>query len=510
MSNVSREIEVPRGAELISTTDKDGRITYANPEFCEVAGFTLQELVGQHHNIVRHPDMPKAAFADMWKHLKSGEVWRGAVKNRTKSGDYYWVDAFVSPIYEQNNLIGYQSVRVTLDHAFKSRASKLYSQLSGDNSIKLSIARFHNAKLVFITFLYLVSCYLSFSFSPLFTLIPFLASIALFYKQLFRRDKREQELANEYDSISRLVFCRDLDSASEYHLQIERGRVRTVLGRVVDSSKNMLTSAQHLNKSAMETQSNLTSETDELTAISTSMQEMTVTISDIAEHSMTTTERVQIANEHCGEAIKNIEVTRSKVEAMTHEVNESSNTATELVTEAEQVSSIMSEIQGIAEQTNLLALNAAIEAARAGEQGRGFAVVADEVRALSVRTQTATENIKSSISSIQLALHKLAKSMEANGIASRECVEETKTTENKVMLMAKALEDISDIATLTSSSAEEQRLVSQEVSNNINRVNEVAEANLLQVQSVSELADKLEESAHRLSTLPQSFGVDGR
>ena len=75
--------------QLVSTTDLNGIITYANPEFCEVAGYSLEELIGQHHNVVRHPDMPKAAFKDLWEKLKRGDSWRGMVKNRCKNGDYY-------------------------------------------------------------------------------------------------------------------------------------------------------------------------------------------------------------------------------------------------------------------------------------------------------------------------------------------------------------------------------------------------------------------------------------
>ena len=81
---------------LISTTDTKGNITYANAEFCEVAGYTLEELVGQPHSIVRHPEMPSAAFGDLWSHAKGGKPWMGMVKNRCKNGDHYWVKAYVT------------------------------------------------------------------------------------------------------------------------------------------------------------------------------------------------------------------------------------------------------------------------------------------------------------------------------------------------------------------------------------------------------------------------------
>ncbi|BBT94865.1 hypothetical protein WP8W19C03_15590 [Aeromonas veronii] len=94
------EVEFADDIQLVSTTDLKGDITYANPAFCQVAGYRLEEMLGQHHNLVRHPDMPKAAFADLWAHLQAGKPWRGMVKNRCKDGRYYWVDAYVTPIYE--------------------------------------------------------------------------------------------------------------------------------------------------------------------------------------------------------------------------------------------------------------------------------------------------------------------------------------------------------------------------------------------------------------------------
>lgn len=125
-SVINEEVNFSRGEELISTTDKTGVITYANPEFCRIAGYTLEELVGQNHSIVRHPDMPAAAFKDLWQKLKSGLPWRGVVKNRCKDGRYYWVDAFITPIFEAGELIGYQSVRTYLEDDTKQNAIAAY------------------------------------------------------------------------------------------------------------------------------------------------------------------------------------------------------------------------------------------------------------------------------------------------------------------------------------------------------------------------------------------------
>jgi len=96
---------------IVSTTDLQGNITYANPYFIEVSGFTTDELIGAPQNIVRHPDMPVEAFADLWSTVKSGLPWTGIVKNRCKNGDYYWVCANVTPVIEEGKPVGYMSVR---------------------------------------------------------------------------------------------------------------------------------------------------------------------------------------------------------------------------------------------------------------------------------------------------------------------------------------------------------------------------------------------------------------
>ncbi|CAG1000547.1 partial Aerotaxis receptor, partial [Rhodocyclaceae bacterium] len=96
---------------IVSKTDLKGRITYVNKDFLTISGFTEAELLGEPHNIVRHPDMPPEAFQDLWDTLKEGRPWVGYVKNRCKSGDYYWVEAHAAPIWEGNQVVGYMSVR---------------------------------------------------------------------------------------------------------------------------------------------------------------------------------------------------------------------------------------------------------------------------------------------------------------------------------------------------------------------------------------------------------------
>jgi methyl-accepting chemotaxis protein len=106
-----QEYVMPEGMTIVSRTDLKGRITYVNDDFLEASGFTQSELMGQPHNLVRHPDMPEEAFADLWNTLKAGRPWTGIVKNRRKNGDHYWVVANATPVREGSTVVGYMSVR---------------------------------------------------------------------------------------------------------------------------------------------------------------------------------------------------------------------------------------------------------------------------------------------------------------------------------------------------------------------------------------------------------------
>ncbi|TAN48672.1 MAG: PAS domain S-box protein [Methylococcaceae bacterium] len=122
----NNEIQLQEGTSIVSNTDTKGIITYVNRDFIETSGYTSEELLGKNHNIVRHPDMPPAAFADLWETLKKGSPWSGIVKNRAKNGDYYWVKADVTPLREGDQVLGYMSVRSKPTPSQVEEAEKLY------------------------------------------------------------------------------------------------------------------------------------------------------------------------------------------------------------------------------------------------------------------------------------------------------------------------------------------------------------------------------------------------
>ncbi|HTF86496.1 MAG TPA: PAS domain-containing protein, partial [Cellvibrio sp.] len=134
----ANERRFPSHVKLISVTDTQGTILDCNQEFVDVSGFSRDELIGQPHNIVRHPEMPPAAFKIMWEHLKAGKPWMGLVKNRCKNGDYYWVDAYVTPVTQEGKVVGYESVRSCPKAEDVARASKIYPMLLEGKSYAVS------------------------------------------------------------------------------------------------------------------------------------------------------------------------------------------------------------------------------------------------------------------------------------------------------------------------------------------------------------------------------------
>lgn len=499
------EVDFPEHEELVSTTDLEGIITYVNEPFCRVSGYTKDELIHQNHNIIRHPDMPKEAFKDLWEHLQSGQAWRGAVKNRCKDGRHYWVDAFVTPIFENGKLIGYQSVRRKLPKDVKSRAIKLYALSDKGKNLTKNIHFTAKHRIIALLTLTIVAVGMGFYFSPYATFAIPIATLAALYHEIFVREKFYEALKDDYDSISRLVFCNDKSNYAEYHLKMQQGKVRTILGRTQDSSNVLLRQAASLENASTSTHSNLQQEAKEIDNVVTAITEMTATIEEINRNSTETMDQVCSANNTCNEVNTLIDGTQEKVTTLVKEVDMSSKSTEDLSIRLTGITDLMSEIQGIAEQTNLLALNAAIESARAGEHGRGFAVVADEVRALSQRTQNATQNIQGSMDSILNAINQLSNSMDQSQDAAKVCMEFTVNTRNEIASLTNAMQHIENAATHISHATEEQSVVAQEINQNMVAIRDTSQHNLKEVDNVSDLTQDVKGKAEQLASLGLSF-----
>ncbi|MFG0884970.1 methyl-accepting chemotaxis protein [Vibrio sp. CJQ_6] len=512
-SSMQQEVPVGEHDQLVSTTDLNGVITYCNETFCRIAGFQEQELLGQNHNIVRHVDMPKAAFADMWKHLKQGHAWRGIVKNRTKTNGHYWVDAYVTPIYENGKMCGYQSVRVKAQRQWVDIAAKAYQSLraaeQNSHSFSLSMPTSVRYAVLLGALAAPVAAHvasLSDSMQLLASVLPAASLALLFRQELIAMPKQLSQLQSQYDSISRLIYSgNDAFSVADYHLKMSSARIRTVLGRMVDSARPLRDMSAKLNETSAEVVQALKQQNQDICSVMQATDAVEAAADSVSSNTHSAYELIDRAKSQCLETKQSIDQTHHNLEALCDQAERATRTTYALNDQAQHVSQLMEEIGGIADQTNLLALNAAIEAARAGEQGRGFAVVADEVRALSGRTQKATHHIKESIDKMLSTIEAWQSEIMDSQEQTQACGSVAQESATRLHQVEQLLVDMHSIVADMAKSATAQRELTSEVNQHVHSIASMATQNLAATNMVEEYSRDMNARVDEFRQLAKRF-----
>jgi aerotaxis receptor len=510
-----RERSFPAHQRLISTTDLKGQITYCNDHFVEISGFARDELLRAPHNLVRHPDVPPAVFEHMWATLKQGRPWMGIVKNRCKNGDHYWVNAYITPVLENQQVVGYESVRVKPSAEQIRRAETLYARIGAGKSAVPSSDRWMPALLGWLPFIlvsqigFLIGAWHS---SGLGFLLAAILSIPLGLAGRAwqtRGIKRLLLLAEQTTSdplIARMYTdSRGAEARLEMAMLSQEARLKTCLTRLQDTAENLSHQASQADELAHNSSRGLERQRVETEQVATAVNEMAATTLEVASNVARTAIATQEANRLTSEGRGIAAQTLEAIQRLSHSVGETGETVARLAQDSNEIGGVVDVIKGIADQTNLLALNAAIEAARAGEMGRGFAVVADEVRSLAQRTTESTGQIHALIAKLQRTAEEAVLTMDVGRRQADEGVEKVLKADQALAGISDSVANIAEMADQIAAAAEEQSSVADEINRNIITIAQLSDQTSSEAERTAQLSEELTSTAQGQYALVERF-----
>lgn len=513
-----RENDYSSQITIVSTTDLKGAVTHINQDFLDISGFTEEELVGKNHNVIRHPDMPPAAFADLWQHLKQGDAWMGIVNNRCKNGDNYWVDAFVGPIEENGSIVGYQSVRHKPNRDDVERADALYKKINNGKAGKFIFSSIGFGNKIFLGMLATLFVCLGMVsiFNPLSagalvagfvssTVVAFIVARVL-SRPLENAAKATQSIIN--NPVTRLAYTGRTDEVGQLQvaLKMQDARLKTLLGRVDDAAQELVEHAETTANTAEISSMGMTQQRAETEQVVTAVSELKETVCDVAKNISETAQAAREANLESNNIKVVVNNAIGSINNLEKEIEVAAGVIEELERNSDTIGSVLDVISGVAEQTNLLALNAAIEAARAGEHGRGFSVVADEVRTLAGRTAESTQEIQSMIETLQNGAREAVQAMGVANVRADESVKQVGGTAESLATIAESISTIEEMSSQISTVAEQQITVVEEIERSATNMSDSTEHASKAAKETAEASEDITNLARHLQAVVHQCG----
>lgn len=497
-------------SRLVSTTDLKGITSFANDAFCQISGFDRDALIGKNHNVVRHPDMPPIAFADLWARIKKGESWIGVVKNRAINGDPYWVDAYVSPVYEGDKVIGYQSVRVKPEDEVTERAESIYQRINAGKQ-KGPQKRFSAfgrslAVTLLLTLFSLLSVFFIEDRNLLAFLIGTLGFLALAGQNALLQPLKKlfcKSLTIIDNPVSQQVYTGRMDEfgAIELAIKMQEAQLRTFTGRIEEAAQQLSQVAQSAEQHTDQSCHAITEQEGELNNLVATAHQVSAGFHEVERHIQEINQLMRSVEHQAESGREVVRAGVSDVETVKASVEQASQAIQLLQSESAEVAKTVHLITEIADQTNLLALNAAIEAARAGEQGRGFAVVADEVRQLASKTQEATVQIVERIDRIRQLVDASVEQMQSSQEQASDSAKRIVRAGETLQEVVAAVLEVSSRSETISRQVSEQAAASDEMDRSISQLRDLAHDNQQRASQSGDLNHQLTQEVSELQSL---------
>ncbi|EHH1109205.1 methyl-accepting chemotaxis protein [Vibrio parahaemolyticus] len=301
--------------------------------------------------------------------------------------------------------------------------------------------------------------------------------------------------------------CKDEYGDVARELEKTRRQLHDVIQMQINASDELATLTEVMTLSMSETKESAQEEFNEIDQLATAMSEMSSTVQTVADHAQTASSLTEQASTQAVTGQQFLQSTVAKMSELSSDIASSAQAVNQVEERVESIGSVVGTIQGISEQTNLLALNAAIEAARAGEAGRGFAVVADEVRNLAQRTQQATVEIQEMITQLQASATSAVALMEKSVVEAAEGVELVSNAGSELDGIVAQVTQINDMNFQIATASGQQSSVAEEMSQNLTNVRELVEASVVVVTELLETSEMMQSNAEELDKKIKSFSV---